>query len=49
MADRRLLLYRPIRDNNIPEWPVLEAEAAAARAPLDRHAVSTPFGESNAA
>jgi uncharacterized protein len=36
-------------DSNIPEWPVLEAEAAAAQAILDRHAASTHLGESNAA
>ena len=27
-------------DSNIPEWPVLKAEAAAARAILDRHATN---------
>jgi uncharacterized protein len=36
-------------DSNIPEWPVLEAEAAAAQAILDRHTASTHLGESNAA
>jgi uncharacterized protein len=36
-------------DSNIPEWRVLEAEAAAAQAILDRHAASTHVGESDAA
>jgi uncharacterized protein len=36
-------------DSNIPEWPVLKAEAGAAQAILDRHAASTHFGECDAA
>jgi uncharacterized protein (UPF0276 family) len=36
-------------DSNIPDWPVLEAEAAAAQAILDRHAASLLPGDSNAA
>jgi len=36
-------------DSNIPEWPVLEAEAAAAQAILDRHAAPIVAENSNAA
>jgi uncharacterized protein len=36
-------------DSNIPQWPVLKAEAAAAQAILDRHAASTHLGECDAA
>jgi uncharacterized protein (UPF0276 family) len=36
-------------DSNIPEWPVLEAEAAAAQAILDRDAASSTVESSNAA
>jgi uncharacterized protein len=36
-------------DSNIPEWPMLEAEAAAAQRILDRQAASTHVGKSNAA
>jgi uncharacterized protein len=36
-------------DSNIPDWPVLEAEAAAARAILDRQAASIFADESDAA
>ena len=36
-------------DSNIPDWPVLQAEAIAAQAILDRHATSTVLGDSNAA
>ena len=36
-------------DSNIPEWPVLEAEAAAAQAILDRYAASIVAESSNAA
>ena len=35
-------------DSDIPEWPVLEAEAAAAQAILDRHAHSFMPGEAHA-
>ena len=36
-------------DSDIPDWPVLKAEAAAAQAILDRHASSFMFGEARAA
>ncbi|MEP9380168.1 DUF692 domain-containing protein [Aquabacter sp. CN5-332] len=36
-------------DSNIPEWPVLKAEAAAAKAILDRHARRLAGDESHAA
>jgi hypothetical protein len=36
-------------DSNIPEWPVLEAEAAAAQAVLDRYAALIMTESSNAA
>jgi uncharacterized protein len=36
-------------DSNIPQWPVLKAEAAAAQAILDRHAASTHLGDCDAA
>jgi uncharacterized protein (UPF0276 family) len=35
-------------DSAIPEWPVLEAEAIAAQAILDRHAGSTMLGKAHA-
>jgi uncharacterized protein (UPF0276 family) len=35
-------------DSNIPEWPVLKAEAAAARAILDSHATNLMFGTAHA-
>jgi uncharacterized protein (UPF0276 family) len=35
-------------DSNIPEWPVLEAEAAAAQAILDRHAANLMSGKVHA-
>jgi uncharacterized protein (UPF0276 family) len=35
-------------DSNIPEWPVLKAEAAAARAILDQHATNRMSGEIHA-
>jgi uncharacterized protein (UPF0276 family) len=35
-------------DSDIPDWPVLEAEAAAAQAILDRHACSFTPGEAHA-
>ena len=36
-------------DSDIPEWPVLKAEAVAAQAILDRHAGTRPLGTSHAA
>ena len=36
-------------DSDIPDWPVLKAEAAAAQAILDRHAHSFTLGKTNAA
>ena len=36
-------------DSNIPDWPVLKAEAAAAQAVLDRHSATTVQDRSNAA
>ena len=36
-------------DSNIPDWPILKAEAAAAQAILDRHASITVRGQSHAA
>ncbi|MCK1735166.1 DUF692 domain-containing protein [Bradyrhizobium sp. 138] len=36
-------------DSNIPDWPVLRAEAAAAQAILDRHQSAAPKGERHAA
>ncbi len=36
-------------DSNVPEWPVLEAEAAAAQAILDRYAAPIIAESSNAA
>jgi hypothetical protein len=36
-------------DSNIPEWPVLKAEAAAAQAILDRHTASTNLDKCDAA
>jgi hypothetical protein len=36
-------------DSNIPDWPVLQAEAIATQAILDRHAASIVLGDSNAA
>jgi uncharacterized protein (UPF0276 family) len=36
-------------DSEIPEWPVLKAEAVAAQAILDRHAGARPLGTSHAA
>ncbi len=36
-------------DSDIPEWPVLEAEAAAAQAILDRHAHRLMLGKAHAA
>lgn len=36
-------------DSDIPDWPVLKAEAAAARAILERHAHSCNFGKAHAA
>jgi uncharacterized protein (UPF0276 family) len=36
-------------DSNIPEWPVLEAEAAAAQAILDRYAAPIIAESGNAA
>jgi uncharacterized protein (UPF0276 family) len=35
-------------DSNIPEWPVLKAEAEAAQAILDRHATNLMFGTAHA-
>ena len=35
-------------DSNIPEWPVLKAEAAAAQAILDRHAMTSGTENSHA-
>ena len=35
-------------DSNIPEWPVLKAEAAAAQAILDRHASNLTSGKDHA-
>lgn len=35
-------------DSNIPDWPVLKAEAAAAQAILDRHAQRFMLGEAHA-
>jgi uncharacterized protein len=35
-------------DSNIPEWPVLRAEAAAAQAVLDRHATNLTSGKVHA-
>ena len=35
-------------DSNIPEWPVLKAEAAAAQAILDRHATNLTSGKVHA-
>ena len=35
-------------DNDVPDWPVLRAEAAAARAILDRHAQSYMLGRRHA-
>jgi uncharacterized protein (UPF0276 family) len=35
-------------DSNIPEWPVLKAEAAAAQAVLERHAPSFSLGKAHA-
>ncbi|WP_339028314.1 DUF692 domain-containing protein [Bradyrhizobium symbiodeficiens] len=36
-------------DSNIPDWPVLQAEALAAQAILDRHLSVVPAGERHAA
>ncbi|MVT53027.1 DUF692 family protein [Bradyrhizobium yuanmingense] len=36
-------------DSKIPDWPVLQAEAAAAQAILDRHQSAVPTGERHAA
>lgn len=36
-------------DSNIPDWPVLQAEAAAAQAVLDRHQSTPAAGERHAA
>jgi len=36
-------------DSNIPDWPILKAEAAAARAILDRGQTATPAGDHHAA
>ncbi|MBH5369103.1 MNIO family bufferin maturase [Bradyrhizobium glycinis] len=36
-------------DSKIPDWPVLQAEAAAAQAILDRHHSAVPAGERHAA
>jgi hypothetical protein len=36
-------------DSNIPDWPVLQAEAAAAQAVLDRYAALIMTESSNAA
>jgi len=36
-------------DSEIPEWPVLKAEAAAAQAILDRHALAETMGQVRAA
>jgi uncharacterized protein (UPF0276 family) len=36
-------------DSDIPDWPVLQAEAAAAQAILDRHAHAFMLGQSHAA
>ncbi len=36
-------------DNEVPDWPVLRAEAAAAQAILDRHAADFMLGRSHAA
>ncbi|MDA9543996.1 MULTISPECIES: DUF692 domain-containing protein [unclassified Bradyrhizobium] len=36
-------------DSKIPDWPVLQAEAAAAQAILDRHQSAVPAGERHAA
>ena len=36
-------------DSDIPDWPVLDAEAAAAQAILDRHAPSFMIGKAHAA
>jgi uncharacterized protein (UPF0276 family) len=36
-------------DSDIPDWPVLRAEAAAAQAILDRHMHSFMFGKAHAA
>jgi uncharacterized protein len=35
-------------DSNVPEWPVLKSEAAAARAVLDRHATNRASGKVHA-
>jgi uncharacterized protein len=35
-------------DSDIPEWPVLKAEAAAAQAILDRHAYRYMLGRAHA-
>jgi uncharacterized protein len=35
-------------DSDIPEWPVLAAEATAAQAILDRHAGGTMLGKAHA-
>jgi uncharacterized protein len=36
-------------DSSIPDWPILKAEAAAARSILERHAHSCNFGKAHAA
>lgn len=36
-------------DSNIPDWPILKAEAAAAQAVLDRYKTVSPPGQSHAA
>lgn len=36
-------------DSNIPDWPVLKAEAMAAQAILNRHAQTSAFGSTHAA
>jgi uncharacterized protein (UPF0276 family) len=36
-------------DSNIPDWPVLRAEASAAQSILDRYVGSSPLDQSHAA
>ena len=54
LFDRVIGQCRPIPtlvewDSDVPDWPVLKAEATAAQAILDRHARSTLYGKAHAA
>jgi hypothetical protein len=49
MTPRACRIGRRTWDSNIPDWPVLKAQAAAAQAVLERHAHRLILGKTHAA